>query len=127
GGATVSSFLGIYNAGKTYVTALAAYGDRSSKTIAGRDAECVTISGDSVAAKAGPAVAPIASAIKGSVGYCIDKDTGVLLEATATDASGKKTTGFEVKKYEESSDSDFTSQDTPMTVPGYTSLGQYMS
>jgi hypothetical protein len=124
GGATVSPFLGVYNAGKTYVTALAAYGDKSTKTIAGRDAECVTISGDSVASKAGPAVAAIAAAINGSVGYCVDKDTGVLLQATATDASGKDSTLFEVTKYEEPSDSDFTPPATPQAVPSYTLPGQ---
>jgi hypothetical protein len=131
GGSTISPFLGIYNAGKTYVSALAGYGDKSSKTIAGRDAQCVTISGKSVASKAGPAAAAIAAAIKGSVGYCIDKSTGVLLEATATDASGTNTSIFQVTKYEEPSASDFTPPATPSsvslpsgyTVPSYTIPG----
>ena len=122
-GGTTSPFLGIYQAAKTYVTQLAAYGDKSSKAIAGRDAECVTISADSVANKAPGPLAAIAAAIKGSVGYCIDKSTGVLLQASATDASGKETKAFDVTKFEQPSDSDLTPPSTHGSAPSYTIPG----
>ena len=45
GGATVNPFLTLFQAGKSYIDALGGrYGDVSSKTIAGRDAKCLTIS-----------------------------------------------------------------------------------
>jgi len=122
-GGTTNPFVEYYNAARTYVNELAAYGDKSSKTIAGRHADCVTISAAAVANKAGPAVAAIAAAIKGSLEYCVDKSTGVLLEATTTDASGKETKAFEVTKYEEPSDSDFTPPATHGSTPSYTIPG----
>ena len=89
-GTSVNPFLGIYNAGKTFVTALARFGDNSSKTIAGRDADCVTFSKKTVE-EAGPLGAALGSAIKGSLTYCVDKETGVLLEYSTKDADGKTT------------------------------------
>ena len=123
GNGTTSPFLGFYNGAKAYVGALASYGDKSSKTIAGRDAQCVTISAASVAGKGGPAIAAVVSGIKGSLKYCVDTQTGVLLEAVTTDADGKNTTEFTVTKFEEPSDSDFTPPATASTIsvpPGYT-------
>lgn len=116
GGATVNPFLTLFQAGKSYIDALGGrYGDVSSKTIAGRDAKCVTISAKSIAGVNG---------IKGSATYCIDKGTGVLLEISGTDASGKDATSLTVTKFEEPTDSDFTPPATPSSVPGYTVPGQ---
>jgi len=116
GGATVNPFLTLFQAGKSYIDALGGkYGDVTSKTIAGRDAKCVTISAESIAKVSG---------IKGSATYCIDKDTGVLLEISSTDASGTHDTSFNVTKFEEPTDSDFTPPATPSSAPGYTIPGQ---
>jgi hypothetical protein len=94
GGSSVSPFLGLFQAGRAAIDALGGiYGDTSSKTIAGRDAKCLTIS--------------VASA-----SYCIDEETGVLLEISAKD---KET--FKVTKFEEPSDSDFEPPATPETIP----------
>jgi hypothetical protein len=114
-GTSVNPFLGIFNAGKTYIQALGKYGDTSSKTIAGRDATCVEFSKDSVAS-AGPVAAAVASAIKGSLTYCIDKKTGVLLSFATVDADGKTTDSFTVTEYGEPSDSDFTPPATPESI-----------
>jgi hypothetical protein len=120
GGVASLGFLGIYNTGKSFVQALGKYGDTSSKTIAGRDAKCVVFSKDTVS-KAGVAAAAVASLIKGSLTYCLDKDTGVLLEASTKDADGKTTNSFTVTKFEEPSDSDFTPPATPssISIPSY--------
>jgi len=116
GGATVNPFLTLFQAGKSYLDALGGrYGDVASKTIAGRAAKCVTISAESIARISG---------IKGSATYCIDKDTGVLLEISSTDASGTHDTSFNVTKFEEPTDSDFTPPATPSSAPGYTTPGQ---
>ena len=72
---------------------------------------------------AGPVAAAFAAAIKGSVTYCVDKDTGVLLLFTTKDADGKTSSSFTVTKYEEPSDSDFTPPATPGSVPSYTIPG----
>ena len=122
-GATVNPFLGIFNAGQTYIQALGNFADKESKTIAGRDAECVTFSKETVK-DAGPAGRAIASAIKGSLTYCVDKDTGVLLESSTTDEGGTTTNSFKVTKFEEPSDSDFTPPATAQTSPSYTIPGQ---
>ena len=118
-GASVSPFLGLFNAGQTYVQALGRFADTESKTLAGRDAECVTFSKETVK-DAGAAGRVIASAIKGSLTYCVDKDTGVLLESSTKDQSGTTTNSFTVTKFEEPSDSDFTPPATPSsyTIPG---------
>jgi outer membrane lipoprotein-sorting protein len=118
-GTSVNPFLGIYNAGKAFVTALARFGDKSSETIAGRDADCVTFSKKTVE-DAGPIGAAIGSAIKGSITYCVDKETGVLLEYSTKDADGKTTDSFKVTKFEEPSDSDFEPPATPSTGPDFT-------
>ncbi len=103
GGAGISPFLGLFQTGKAAIDALGGrYGDVSSKTIAGRDAKCLTIS------------------VGVSATYCVDKDTGVLLEISAKSASGKEETSLTVTKFEEPSDSDFTPPATPDTSPGYT-------
>ena len=100
-GTAISPFLSLFQAGKAAINALGGtYGDVSSKTIAGRDAKCVTIS------------------VGASASYCIDTKTGVLLEISAKDPSGKELTSFTVTKFEEPSDSDFTPPATPGTIPG---------
>lgn len=111
----VSPFLGFYNLGKTYIDALGNnYGHTSSKTIAGRSAKCVTFSASDFAGAAGAA---LAGQLKGSATYCVDKDTGVLLEISGTNEAGASSTTFVATKYEQPSDSDFTPPATPQTIP----------
>ncbi len=119
-GATATAFLDLYKGGMQYVDALGdRLGDVSSKTIADRDARCVTISAKSI----GGAVGDALGAIKGSGTYCIDKDTGVLLEVSRTDAEGDESTAFIVTKFEEPSASEFTPPATTSSLPGYTLPG----
>lgn len=110
--ASASPFLGYFSTGKTYLNALAGHGNKQTKTIAGRTADCVTFSASDFAGAAGVA---LGAALKGSATYCVDKSTGVLLEVSATDASGQSSTAFTVSKFEEPTAAEFT---PPVTVPG---------
>ena len=100
GTAAAIPFLGLLSRGKAAIATLGGrFGDTSSKTIAGRDAKCLTVS------------------VGASATYCIDSETGVLLEISARSASGKDLVSLKVTKYEEPSDSDFTPPAPPDTVP----------
>ena len=98
---------GVLSLGQAQLTALGNnLGHRSNKTIADRDAQCITFAakdllGDTVT------VPPALLNSKASYSYCIDKATGVTLEITGTDESGKHTTSLEVTKFETPSAADF--------------------
>jgi hypothetical protein len=113
-GAVTNPFFTYFNAGKTYINALGKFGKKSTKSIAGRKSTCITFSSKDVSGIAGAA---IAAAIKGSASYCVDEDTGVLMEIAREDENGTKSTDFEVTKFDEPSDSDFTPPATPTTGP----------
>ena len=118
GGLASNPFLVFVNLGKTYADVLGnAGGDTSNETIAGRDAECVTFSPKNLGGIAGAAAGALGD--EASAKYCVDKSTGVLLEISGTDASGKSSSLIEVTKFEEPSDSDFTPPATPKTIPSY--------
>ena len=128
-GALGNPFTGVLSLAKTYFSALGdKVGHKSSKSIAGRDADCVSFSEKDVIGAVGGALAGAAGAgLKGSLTYCLDKKTGVALEVSGTDDSGKQTTSILVTKFEEPSDSDFTPPATPtkLTLPaGITIPGQ---
>jgi len=112
-GSNFNPYLSLYTAGKTFVTALNKYGDASTDTIAGRDADCVTFSAKSIADSAPVAIAAIASSLKGSAMYCVDKELGVLLKYELKDADGKTTSSYTVTKFEQPTDADFTPPATP--------------
>ena len=115
-GAVTNPFFAFYAAGKTYINALGdKFGNKSTKTIADRKSTCVTFSAKDFGGVAGAA---IAAALKGSASYCVDNDTGVLMEISQTDENDKKTTEFEVTKFGEPSDSDFKVPATPKSLPG---------
>lgn len=116
GGASVSPFLALFNAGQGYIQVLGNFADTESKSVAGRDAECVTFSKDT-AKGVGAVGAAIAAAIEGSLTYCVDKETGVLLESSTTDESGTTTDSFKVTKFETPTDADFTPPTTPASLP----------
>jgi hypothetical protein len=82
----------------------------TTKSIAGRDAECATIDMYSVSF--------LAAAI-GVASYqvCVDKDTGVMLSSKSTDKNGKSDE-ITATDFGSPSDSDFTPPATPSTIPG---------
>jgi hypothetical protein len=82
----------------------------TSKTIAGRDAECATVDKNTL----GVLGAAIGDA---SYAVCIDKDTGVMLSTKTTDQGGK-TNEITASDFGSPSDSDFTPPATPQTIPG---------
>jgi hypothetical protein len=109
----------------TYATALAfRFGSTSQKKIAGRDADCFTItaadfgSGDAAAGSLG-------DSLKGALTYCNDHETGAMLENTITDEDGEAGTNLLVTEFGEPSASDFEPPATPtiVTVPTITPPG----
>ncbi len=121
-GAAANPFLGLLTLQKTYLSALGdRFGDTSDKTIAGRDAKCVSFSQKDILGGIGGAIAGAAGAdLKGSATYCFDKDTGVTLEISGTDDSGKETSSLIVTKFEIPTDAEFTPPATPGTTPSFT-------
>ena len=117
-GGAASPFLGALTLEQTQLGALGStLGTKSSKTIAGRDAECVTFTAADLAGAAGRAIAKSqGKSLKGSYSYCIDKNTGVTLEISGTDESGTNHTSLSVTKFEQPSDSDFTPPAKPTTI-----------
>jgi len=115
-------FLQVLTLQKTYFSALGdKFGKTTDKTIAGRDAQCVTFSQKDILGSVGGAIAGAAGAdLKGSATYCIDKDTGTTLEISGTDDKGKESSSLVVTKFETPSDSDFTPPVTPGTNPNLT-------
>ncbi len=115
-----SGYAAISAAEKNYVTALAGkFGNTSSKTIAGRDAACLTIT----AKDFGPAssiAGALGASLKGALTYCNDRETGAVLENAVTSEEGDTTTQLLVTKFEEPSASDFQPPATPtvITIPG---------
>jgi hypothetical protein len=120
GYSSASPFLGYVKSGKSYLNALGGHGSKSTTTIAGRTAECVTFSAGDLPGAAGVA---LGAALKGSATYCVDKDTGVLLAISGTDGSGGRSNPLTVTKWEEPSDADFTPPATPSSIPTVTMPG----
>jgi hypothetical protein len=105
-GSAASPFSGIVTALQSQFTALGGhFGSTSSKTIAGRDAQCVTFSQSDIAG----------STAKASYSGCIDKQTGATLEVAVDDGT-KKITSLLVTKFESPRASDFTPPATPSTI-----------
>jgi hypothetical protein len=123
--ATIAGFTGLLTAAETGINGWAAaggVGDESTETIAGRTAQCVTITASSILGKAGGAVAGALGAKK-DAGYesCIDKDTGVLLKWVIVGTSEDKS-GLVATAVTQPTDADFqppagaTSETTPTTA-----------
>ena len=101
-----SPFSGIVTALQSQFTALGGhFGSTSPKTIAGRDAQCVTFSQSDL----------VGSGAKASYSGCIDKQTGATLEVAVDDGT-KKITSLLVTKFESPRASDFTPPATPSTI-----------
>jgi hypothetical protein len=117
-GDTGNLFLGVAASERSLITIVEeGFGSTSTKTIAGRAAQCVTLSPKDIAGDADPAAIAAVAKLKGSISYCIDKDTGATLEASSTDASGKTTTSLIVTKFSAPGPDDFTPPATPSTIP----------
>jgi hypothetical protein len=120
--ALTNPFLGVLESQKAALSALGGnFGATTDKTIAGRDAQCLTFSQKDLLGGVGNAIAgAVGAKLKGSASYCIDKKTGITLEVSGTDDSGKKSTVLAVTKFETPSASDFTPPATPQTLPNIT-------
>jgi len=117
--AALSPFTAILAAARTYVDqAVTSHGigDTSSDTIAGRDAQCVTITIGSALGKVGNAIAKGLGKDTGA-GWksCADKQTGVLLLWEPVGADSANQGKIEATAFGEPSDADFT---PPSTTPG---------
>jgi len=119
------------NIGSTFTATFAALagvlgtlsgGDKSSESIAGRDASCVTYKASDVVGKLGGL-----ALFKGSVSssdydpndsakICVDKQSGFVLEVSGT-KKGQPQSELTATAVSEPSDSDFTPPVTPKTVP----------
>ena len=115
-----STYIALAVAERTYAIALAYHlSHTSTKTIAGHDAACFSISAADFRGVKG--VAGVAGArLRGITGYCNDRHTGALLENTFTDASGDTTHSLTVTKIEQPTANDFQPPATPtiITIPG---------
>jgi hypothetical protein len=103
GQAAISSFTGLFAFAQTYIEAAKqakSFGDMSSETIAGRSAECVTITPSTIGGLAGNLAEKFAGD-KADQGWkaCVDKDTGVMLLLATVgtdDANADKVEAIEV-------------------------------
>jgi hypothetical protein len=88
-------------------------GQTSSKTIAGRDASCVTVKLSDMAGIFGSIAGRLAP--DASVAMCVDKQTGALLKLAG--GSDTDTFGVTATEFGEPSDSDFQPPSTPQSAP----------
>jgi hypothetical protein len=115
-----SSYIASAIAENTYATALDyRFRNTTAKSIAGRDADCFSITAgdfDGVGGIAGRA----GGTLKGTTTYCNDRETGALLENTITSADGDTHTQLLVTEFEQPSPSDFEPPAVPtvVTTPG---------
>ena len=87
------------------------HGERGheGEQVAGRDAACATIDAGNLGA--------LSAALKGSYSVCIDKETGIMLQAKADSGSGS-TEDITATDFGEPTAADFTPPATPSTIPG---------
>jgi hypothetical protein len=81
----------------------------TNKQIAGRDAACVTIDSSTLGA--------LSAALKGSYTICIDKNTGIMLQAKSDNGSGS-TTDITATNFGSPTNADLTPPATASTAPG---------
>jgi hypothetical protein len=116
-GAADSPFTSVVTLLQSFITGLDGdVGNQSTKTIAGRDAQCITFDARDLSGNATGTV--VVADPKVSATYCIDKDTGATLEVAQTDASGKASTSLMVTEFGTPSASDFVPPATPTPSPG---------
>jgi hypothetical protein len=116
--AVIAGLTGAFTLADTAITAAASagkFGDKSTETIAGRDAQCVKLTVGSALGNIGGA---IAKAVGGNTkaGYqtCIDKETGVLLQWQVVGV-GNDQSALIATKVDQPEDSDFTTPTTTST------------
>lgn len=99
--------LGVLTLAQAQLSALGGnVGARSEKTIAGRDAQCITFAAKDLAGDQEEIPEALLKS-KATYSYCIDNTTGVTLEVSGTNESGEHTTSLEVSNFESPSASDF--------------------
>jgi hypothetical protein len=119
----ISSFTGLFSFAQTYIEAAKqakSFGDMSSETIAGRSAECVTITPSTIGGLAGNLVEKFAGD-RADEGWkaCVDKDTGVMLLLATVgtdDANADKVEAIEVGE-PEASDFEPPAEPEQVTIP----------
>jgi hypothetical protein len=107
----VAAYTALFTAAQTSIAGWAAaggIGNESTETIAGRTAQCVTITAASAAGKLGAAAAAALAGKNANAGYetCIDKDTGVLLKWVVTGVSSDQS-GIVATAVTQPTDADF--------------------
>ncbi len=117
-----ASFTGIFAAFAAVLTQLGG-GDKSSQTIAGRDASCVKYKASDVIGRLSGLSLFKGSDIKSSdydpndsATICIDKKTGFVLEFTST-KKGAPSDSMTATAVSDPTDADFTPPVTPQTMP----------
>ena len=124
--AMIAGLTGVLSLADSTITAAASaggYGDTSSETIAGRDADCVTITIGSALGKLGSLADKLGKLDK-DAGYqtCVDKETGVLLK-WAVQGNDNDKSELIATKVEQPTDADFeppAGATTETTEPGST-------
>jgi hypothetical protein len=108
-------FLGVVTLEQTQLTALGGrFGTTSSKTIAGRDAQCVTFAASDLVVLGGSGPSTTENpALNAKYSYCVDKGTGVTLEVSTTDSSGRPSSVLLVTAFGSPRPTDFTPPATP--------------
>jgi hypothetical protein len=103
----------VSNAGKG-IPGLAGITKTSSKTIAGRDAKCVTLDASSLGILG-------AALGKGSFSVCVDTKTGVMLSSTSDDGNAH-VSAVTATAFGDPTVADLTPPATPQTIPSIPSL-----
>jgi hypothetical protein len=87
---------------------------QSTKTIAGRDAQCITFDARDLSGNSTGTV--VVANPKVSATYCIDKNTGATLEVSQTNPAGKSSTSLEVTAFDTPTAADFVPPATPTPI-----------
>ena len=106
-------------AGLTEGSASGGFGDSSTETIAGREAECVRLTLDSALGRIGSAIAGAIGGAKANQGTisCIDKQTGILLKYQIIGVDDDKS-GIIAIEVGDPKDDDFSPSATTPTSDG---------
>jgi hypothetical protein len=119
-----AGYTGFLSFATTIVTAVAkipnAYGDKSTETIAGRDANCATITASAAGGIAGNLIDKIPGFSDAGYKVCADKETGILLSFQTVGLDEKDKNLIEATAVGEPKNSDFEPPVTPETVPEMT-------
>jgi hypothetical protein len=115
-GAADNPFTSVVTLLQTYLSGLAGdVGRQSTRTIAGRSAQCLTFSARDLSGNIRGTVE--VAEPKVSATYCIDETTGATLEVSQTDRSGTSTTSLVVTDFGVPTAADFVPPTAPTPLP----------